>query len=202
MGLEARCTARWGGRRSQGRAHLDTDRVDFRSADFRVSLSFAELEEVDARNGWLRVRSARGTLELQLGPAADRWFQGIRRPKPLLDKLGVTPESRVVVSGLRDDAFLAQLRARTPDVSTRMRKDVDFVFYEADSRPDLARLERLRGYLRPAGAVWVVSPRGDPRIKDAHVITAARDAGLVDTKVVRFSDTHTALKLVIPLAQR
>jgi len=35
-----------------------------------------------------------------------------------------------------------------------------------------------------------------------HVIAAAKEAGLVDVKVVRFSDTHTALKLVIPVARR
>jgi hypothetical protein len=33
-------------------------------------------------------------------------------------------------------------------------------------------------------------------------MAAAREAGLVDTKVVSFSDTHTALKLVIPKAAR
>ena len=33
-------------------------------------------------------------------------------------------------------------------------------------------------------------------------MAAAREAGLVDTKVVAFSDTHTALKLVTPVANR
>jgi hypothetical protein len=39
-------------------------------------------------------------------------------------------------------------------------------------------------------------------LKDVEVMAAAREAGLVDNKVVSFSDTHTALKLVIPKAQR
>jgi hypothetical protein len=33
-------------------------------------------------------------------------------------------------------------------------------------------------------------------------MTAGRAAGLVDTKVVRFSETHTAEKFVIPRAKR
>lgn len=33
-------------------------------------------------------------------------------------------------------------------------------------------------------------------------MAAARAAGLVDVKVVRFSGTHTAEKLVIPLIKR
>jgi len=34
------------------------------------------------------------------------------------------------------------------------------------------------------------------------VMTAARNVGLVDVKVVRFSETHTAEKWVVPLSQR
>jgi hypothetical protein len=202
MGLEARCEARWGGLVADGRAHLDTDRVQFRSETVRVTVAFAELMEVDVRRGWLRLRTTRGVLELELGPAATAWSEKIRRPKPLLDKLGVKPESRVVVSGLHDEAFLAELRGRAPDVSTRLRRQADVVFYQTDSRAGLSRLERIRAYLQPAGAIWVVTPRGDPGIKDLHVIAAAKEAGLVDTKVVRFSETHAALKLVIPVALR
>ncbi len=33
-------------------------------------------------------------------------------------------------------------------------------------------------------------------------MAAAKKAGLVDVKVVSFSATHTALKLVIPVARR
>lgn len=33
-------------------------------------------------------------------------------------------------------------------------------------------------------------------------MAAGKEAGLVDIKVVRFSETHTALKFVIPLARR
>ena len=35
-----------------------------------------------------------------------------------------------------------------------------------------------------------------------EVMAAARDAGLVDNKVVAFSETHTSIRLVIPVADR
>jgi hypothetical protein len=44
-------------------------------------------------------------------------------------------------------------------------------------------------------------PEGE-RVRDVDVMAAAREAGLVDTKVVAFSATHTALKLVIPRVAR
>ncbi len=124
--------------------------------------------------------------------------------KSLLDKLGVRPDSRVAVLGVRDDTFRQQLKNRTADVSEgRLRKDLDLIFFAADSRVELAKLERLKGSLKPNGAIWVVSLKGkQARLKDVDVIDAAIRAGLVDTKVVSFSDTHTALKLVIPVARR
>jgi hypothetical protein len=39
-------------------------------------------------------------------------------------------------------------------------------------------------------------------VPDRVLRAAISDAGLVDTKVVSFSETHTALKAVIPVAKR
>jgi hypothetical protein len=47
--------------------------------------------------------------------------------------------------------------------------------------------------------VWV---KGRKELNENHVREAALDAGLVDVKVARFSETHSALKLVVPRARR
>ena len=53
------------------------------------------------------------------------------------------------------------------------------------------------------GAIWVVSRKGKAAtLRDVEVIEAAREARLVDNKVASFSATHTALRLVIPVALR
>ncbi len=124
--------------------------------------------------------------------------------KPLIDKLGVKPESAVAALGINDAEFLAQLQSRTADIYMgRLRKDLDQIFFGADSIAQLRKLERLKGYIKDNGAVWVVSVKGkQARIRDVDVIAAAKCAGLVDNKVVSFSATHTALRLVIPVAQR
>ena len=99
--------------------------------------------------------------------------------------------------------FESQLDARDVTRVEGEERDLDIVFYEADVVDDLVRLPALRSAIKPAGAVWVVSPKGKTaRIRDVDVMAAARDAGLVDNKVASFSDTHTALKLVIPVADR
>ena len=52
------------------------------------------------------------------------------------------------------------------------------------------------------GAIWVVYPKGRQDIREVDVIAAGKSAGFTDNKVCRFSETHTALRFVIPIARR
>jgi len=124
--------------------------------------------------------------------------------RPLLDKLAVRPDARVALVGIVDPAFRALLAERTKNVVEGIPEPtVDLVFLAADSPVELAVLGRLRPTITPDGAIWVVSVKGrSATLHDTDVIAAARAAGLVDNKVVSFSPTHTALRLVIPLADR
>ncbi len=123
--------------------------------------------------------------------------------RPLLDKLGVKAESRVAVIGIRDASFAAQLERRAADVSRgNAKQDSDLIFFDAETQKDLEELPSLRKSLKPNGAIWVVYPKGRQEIREIVVIAEAKRVGLVDNKVVRFSDTHTALRLVIPLSRR
>ena len=111
---------------------------------------------------------------------------------------------RVAVIGVDDAAFREQLEARTSDIASRTpKKDTEIVFFGANAVSDLARLEKLRSYLTPAGAIWVVHTKGKAAaFKDTDVFAAAKNAGLVDVKVASFSPTHTAEKLVVPVKLR
>ena len=125
---------------------------------------------------------------------------------PLLDKLGVRPGARVALVGDvdPDGVFRGLLADRTSDVTLGLpAPDTDLVFLAADSTAELAGLTDLRIRIKPAGAVWVVSRKGKAAtLRDVEIMAAARQAGLVDNKVVSFSDTHTSLRLVIPVADR
>jgi len=203
VGQETQCAVRFGKRVSEGKAQLETDALIFRG-DFRLSIPLKDVQSVEARKGQLKVTFSEGSATFDLGPLAEKWALRIRYPKSALDKLGVKPDSKVALRGIPDDVFRAQLKSRTADVSEgRLRKDLDLIFFAADSQADLKKLGRLKSHLKSNGAIWVISLKGkQARIKDVDVIAAAIGAGLVDTKVVSFSETHTALKLVIPVAQR
>jgi hypothetical protein len=123
---------------------------------------------------------------------------------PLLDKLGVRPGARVAFLDVADAGAreLISERAGAIDLDASA-DDYDLVFLAADSPAELARLPELARRIKPAGAVWVVSRKGrHATLRDVEVIAAAKAAGLVDNKVVSFSDTHTALRLVIPRSMR
>ena len=120
-----------------------------------------------------------------------------------IDKLGVKAESCVVMLGIKDASFRRELRRRAAEVSEgRLKNDCDFIFLLAEQKTALKRLRALEPRLRRNGALWVVWPKGQPHIKQNDVMAAAKQAGLVDVKIVAFSETYSALKLVIPLARR
>jgi hypothetical protein len=123
---------------------------------------------------------------------------------PLLDKLGVRPGMRVALIEIDDNEIRALLAERTSDITEAWpQPDTDIVLLGVDSTEALAPLESLARRIRPNGAIWVVSRKGKAAtVRDVEVIDAARAAGLVDNKVVSFSATHTALRLVIPVARR
>jgi hypothetical protein len=122
--------------------------------------------------------------------------------KPLLDKLGVKPGMRVSVIDVPDPDFLAELSARGADVSTRRRARSDLLFVGLEERHRLTRLGAHRSFIVPDGAIWAVWPKGRKELTENDVRDAALEAGLVDVKVVAFSERLSALKLVIRKADR
>lgn len=132
-----------------------------------------------------------------------------RRPehvstRPLADKLGIQPGARVAIVGVPDAELRQMLRDRDAEFDEAWpRPATDLIFLGANELRDLDSLARLRAALTSAGAIWVVSQKGKAAtLRDVQVIEAAIANGLVDNKVVSFSATHTALRLVIPRSLR
>ncbi len=201
MGEEARCTVRFGGARSEGKALLETDELLFRG-EFRIAVPLKGITALDVLDGRLRVEFADGEATFELGPKAERWAERIRNPRSLLDKLGVKPESNVTVVELDDGEFRTLLEERVERYATAPQRESDLIFLGAESIGDLGRIGSLVQFLRPNGHIWVVAPKGCQDIREADVLAAGRAAGLKDTKVARFSGTHTAHRFTIPLESR
>jgi hypothetical protein len=198
MGYDAACTLTFDGRTSRGTAWLEHKDLVFRGPH-RLVVPLKDVTEARAESGTLHVRFGGKSATFSIGDAAEKWAKRITEPRSRADKLGVKAGMRIVLIGIRDEVFERELAAREASVLRRTgTAAADAVFYAASTRDDLARLKELSAAIAPDGALWIVRPKGRPEITEAETMAAGKDAGLVDVKVVSFSDTHTAEKFVVP----
>jgi hypothetical protein len=202
MGAEAKCTATIGGKKAVGKALLETDELIFRGEDVRLTIPYKSVSSIDAKEGVLHVAWLSGVASFELGPSAVKWADRIRNPPSRIDKLGVKPGQLVLFVGIRDATLREEVETRGATVLARGIEPVDAVFVAANERGDLERLGTVQKFVKRDGAIWVIRPKGSPNISESDVMSAGKRVGLVDVKVVRFSDTHTAEKFVIPVRKR
>lgn len=211
MGAEAKCQLRVDGATHAGKALLETDELLFRgeargdARGLRLKIPLASIRSVNAETGALRVRYDGGDATFLLGEQAAKWAERIRSPRSLIDKLDVKPEHRVSVLGIDDDAFVRQLVERVATGRVTVGKLVaasDLVFLGASTEKDLRRIAKAAASIARDGAIWVVHPKGRDGLRDTEIFAEAKRVGLTYTKVARFSETHTAEKLVVPKALR
>jgi hypothetical protein len=123
--------------------------------------------------------------------------------RSLLDKLGVKPQQQILILDVVDGAFINDIQPFSPSFTERKPAgDIDLIFVGAQEKNALKRLASLRKSIAKNGAIWVIYPKGKQHIREIDVINAAKACGLVDNKVCSFSSTHTALRCVIPIADR
>jgi hypothetical protein len=125
------------------------------------------------------------------------------QPRSRLEKLGVKAGYKVVLLGLDDSEFASELAGGGAEVvSGSMVHGADLVFLRVETSDDLLTLWSLREIVKPDVAVWTLRRKGRKDLTEGDVMQAGLDAGFVDVKVVRFSDTLTAEKFVIRLVER
>jgi hypothetical protein len=204
MGYDAACTLTVDGRKSRGTAWLEHKDLLFRGPT-RLAIPLSAITSATARDGTLHVTFGDRTASFAIGDAAAKWADRITNPRSRLDKLGVKAGMTIAILGVDDASLADEIVAKGAKASTRMprsSKPVDIIFYGASHRDALAKLGGLMAMIHPAGAIWIVRPKGRKEITEAETMAAGKRAGLVDVKVVSFSDTHTAEKYVIPVARR
>jgi len=203
VGNEIKCAMRIGKKRAEGKVLLETSEIIFRG-DTPLKIPFAKMKSVQALDGDLLVRVGDEVLAFEVGgKAAAKWRDKILHPKSRVEKLGVKAGSRVSLIGdFPKDFFqeLAKLKCRMK--SNAAVDDAEWIFVLVESEKDLPAVAKLAKKMEGSVGLWVIYPKGRKDITEVGVISAGRKAALKDVKVVSFSATHTALKFVIPLADR
>jgi hypothetical protein len=124
--------------------------------------------------------------------------------RSLFEKLGVFSEAHVALVGRHDETFTTTLNERLAKAaSLYLRTRYDIIFVRIDAPRDLVRLPRAAAHLKADGALWIFHPKGrGASPTDNEVRSSGIAAGLVDNKISAYSDSHTATRFVIPLAER
>jgi hypothetical protein len=202
MGLERHCEARIDGRRVNGLAHLDATELRF-AGDVALRIPLGAGVRATADGSRLDVVWPGGRASFELGADAATFALKIRYPRSRLDKLGVGADMSVAIVGLKDAGFDDEVRERTSRVSfDRIPKGSSLAIVAVQALSDLDALEKHRRAIAEDGAIWVVWPKGRKALTETHVRAAAKAHGLVDVKVMSFSDELSALKLMVPRALR
>ena len=202
MGLDAKCQATLGRLSGLVKAHLDKDVLQLRGDGIKADVPLAELSAIEARRGALRAKWKKTTLALDLGEAAERWALKIRYPRSRIEKLGLKPGLSFMVDGIDEPSFATELAEHGLEADGRRSTPHDLILLGAEDPTRLAGLAKLRARLTPAGALWIVYPKGQKHITEAMARKAGKEAGLVDVKIMSFSERLTALKFMIPRSAR
>ena len=123
-------------------------------------------------------------------------------PRPLVDKLGIKPNTRIAIMGA-PRGYRATLGALPEGValSTTLRGTLPFIHFFTKQRAALeSRFPMLKRALTTDGALWVSWPKQSSGVATDLTENDVRDValtnGLVDVKVCAVDEVWSGLKLV------
>jgi hypothetical protein len=209
MGYETKCRTRVTDaagvvREADATVLLETDELIVRG-EARIRIPRTAIQRAAVRAGVLTVTAPQGTVAMTLdADSAATWLRKIQEPpKRLIDKLDVKPGAKVWLIGIDDTSLIHQLEERTTQLLRGpTAASCDVVFVGVENAKDLERIARAMNAMTDSGAIWVVHRKGSSGVADTTIFAKAKSLGLTYVKVARVSETHTAEKLVRPVAAR
>jgi hypothetical protein len=198
MGREATCICTWRDISADVTALLESTELILRG-DISSRIPLSSIKNVRAEDGTLSFSVDDDFFALKLGgDTASKWAKSIANPPTLAKRLGITADTSVWMLGEADDSALdaALTEAKIVKDFGAPDKSVDLILARIDTPGDLA--SALRKSAKPiskGAALWLIYPKGKGHaLTEAGVRSAARDIGLIDTKVASVSPTLTALR--------
>jgi hypothetical protein len=196
MGRDAQCTCIWNGAKSKVKALLEPPDLILRG-EIRCRVPFAKMEGVKAQGDLLQFKFEGQSVSLQLGDLiAAKWAEALlKTPPTLAKKLGIKPETTILMIGPIDDSDLKKALAEAKDVSERKG---DLILARVDTPADLdAALNKAAGQLKTGVPIWFIYRKGPGHpLNENQVRKTALSIGIVDTKIASVSAEFSALRFV------
>lgn len=135
----------------------------------------------------------------------------ILHPKDYIDKIGIKDGMNVLIynfsqsetEAIKKNIFEKHIAVNFINPENTSKGEIDVIVALLDNLESLKELKGLKKIIKQNGAIWVISSKGkNANVKDTQVIQSGIDAGLVDNKVISFSEKYTGLRFVIRISDR
>ncbi len=193
MGLEQRGRAIVDSIESEGKLHLDSKSLSFRSKALSFSIELGPKVKVVQKGDWLEVRAQDTVALLEIGSNAPKWMEKILHPPNLLQKLGAKPGLRCFIAGRFPASFRQDLDAAGVQWVKKI-VDSQLAFLLVKSESDLTKILDLAQQMQPKQSIWIVSPKGDAALPQNEVMSFCRSNQLGPSKVASFDEQLTAMR--------
>ena len=192
MGREAEAEVRFRGQSGRARLLLESDALILRGG-LRARLARGDLGAAAAQDGVLRVETAEGVLEADLGQAAEAWARAVAKAPPgLAERLGLRADRQVRVFGALSCIELAE--AVAPFLVTHAQPAMALA-----ELPDEAAFAAAWAAAAPlALPFWGVTRKGKASaFPEAELRAALRADGWIDNKACAVSADWTATRFAL-----
>lgn len=193
MGLEATTVARKGRKRFEGKLHLDSKSLTFRSPDLRWAAELGESISAESKNDLLIVKQGDEKVTFEIGEKAPKWVEKILNPPTRVTKLGIKPEHRFWLSKGFPRSFAEELKS-TGAKATRQMEKCDIAFWRVTEREALIEFAALASRLPEKVNIWIVWPKGSKAIGQTDVMKKTRSLGFGPSKTAAFDDDHSSMR--------
>lgn len=197
MGREATCHCQWGSESGHCKVLLETSELIVRGP-IRRRVPIASLTQVSAQGNDLHFHADEDAVTLTLGAAlAQSWAKKIATPPPTLAaKLGITPQSNLLIIGDYADEDLKAAIDGAAESNTPENKP-DMILANVRTTGDLNYALDLYSKIPSHPPIWIIYPKGPGKpINETEIRNTLRQEGFMDTKVASVSATLTALRFV------
>lgn len=192
MGLEEKVTAKKGRKTFDGKLHVDSRQLEFRSKEFKWIVELDKKPTAKVSKGSIVVKSGRENVTFDVS-SPEKWVKKILNPPNLMTKLGVKQGQRCFVSSGFDKVFKDDIRSMGAKIVRDFAK-ADLLFLRADSGNQLSRYGDLLGQLDSGINVWVVWPKGSREIGQSDVMGKAKSLGFGPSKTASFDDSTSSMR--------
>ncbi len=195
MGRETTCLCQWASLSGQCKVLLESRELILRG-EIRRRIPIASVTDLAVEGDKLRFHAGDVEVALCLGSAmAQAWAKRITAlPPTLAAKLGILPETRLLVLG---EVESEELQAAIQKGLTTDGPDATMIVARLRTIIDLDYAVHVYAAYPANPPLWVVYPKGARTLPgEAEIRSTLRFEGFIDTKVASVSEELTALRFI------